>query len=394
MSGKVLDLFSGAGGFSLAAHRLGLTIEAAIEFDSMASHTYRENIVNRLNQKTKILNEDILSVDPDNLRNNLGLKAGELTLILGGPPCQGFSSHRLKDAGVNDPRNKLLFRYFDFVQAFSPKAFLVENVSGLFWKRHKEYLDKFIELANGNNYKILFCGALNAKDYGVPQNRKRAFILGVRKDINKEGFSFPPPQTHFSPKSEQVKSGSFKWRTASSVFEPLSNRIIEKYIEQHFKPHTNLGRKEAIELLSSLESGTALSADDPCNVHMQPTEKMRKRFEHTRLNGSRIDAGKEFELKCHANNYSGHKDVYGRICIHQPSNTITTGCNNPSKGRFVHPWRNHGITLRHASRLQTFPDDFIFYGSNTQQAKQIGNAVPPLLGEVLINEIINGLDER
>lgn len=93
---------------------------------------------------------------------------------------------------------------------------------------------------------------------------------------------------------------------------------------------------------------------------MIPTERMEERFRATKLNGSRSDAGKEFELKCHSNGYAGHKDVYGRIMIHLPANTITTGCNNPSKGRFIHPWENHGITLRHAARLQTFPDDYIF----------------------------------
>ncbi len=86
-----------------------------------------------------------------------------------------------------------------------------------------------------------------------------------------------------------------------------------------------------------------------------------------------------------------YKDVYGRILIHLPSNTITTGCNNPSKGRFVHPWLNHGMTLRHAARLQSFPDWFDFHGSSTEKARQIGNAVPPLLGKVLISDICSGL---
>ncbi|MBF4280777.1 DNA cytosine methyltransferase, partial [Vibrio anguillarum] len=89
--------------------------------------------------------------------------------------------------------------------------------------------------------------------------------------------------------------------------------------------------------------------------------------------------------------YKGHKDVYGRIMIHLPSNTITTGCNNPSKGRFVHPWLHHGMTLRHAARLQTFPDSFDFVGSTTDMARQIGNAVPPLLGKVLISDICSRL---
>ena len=392
MSNKAIDLFAGAGGFSLAAHNLGLDIVAAIELDSTASETYQHNLIDRLGQKTRLLSEDILNISPESLRAELGLDIGELSLILGGPPCQGFSSHRIKNAGVDDPRNKLLLRYFDFVQSFAPKAFLVENVSGLFWKRHRSYLDKFKELAKKNHYDLVFCNTLNAKDYGIPQNRKRAFILGIRKDVVHNQISFPPRQTHFSPTSKEVKNGSSQWRTASSVFEPLSNELIVQYIKQHFQPHTKLSFDEAQCLLKNLESGQHVQSDDPCNIHMKPTDRMKARFENTRLNGSRVDAGKEFELKCHSDGYAGHKDVYGRILIHQPANTITTGCNNPSKGRFVHPWKNHGITLRHAARLQTFPDEFTFLGSSTSQAKQIGNAVPPKLGEVLINAIMNGME--
>ncbi len=389
---NAIDLFAGAGGFSLSAHRLGLDILAAIELDKSAAQTYRLNMIERLGQNTRLLNEDILQIEPENLRDSLGINAGELSLILGGPPCQGFSSHRIRNAGVDDPRNLLLLRYFDFVEAFAPKAFLVENVSGLFWERHKEYLNKFLALAQENNYNIVFCDTLNTKDYGVPQNRKRAFILGIRRDIAFNAKSFPPTQTHFSPVSKQVQNGSAAWRPSSCVFEPLSPELVERYIEEHFRSHSNMSDDEARNLLFSLESGTEVSVNDPCNIHMQPSERMETRFQHTRLNGSRIDAGPEFELDCHANGYAGHKDVYGRMMIHQPSNTITTGCNNPSKGRFVHPWRNHGITLRHAARLQTFPDDFIFTGSSTHQAKQIGNAVPPMLAEVLINAIMNGME--
>ncbi|EGR1418771.1 DNA cytosine methyltransferase [Vibrio cholerae] len=390
---SVIDLFAGAGGFSLAAHQAGLDVLAAIELDEFAAQTYKKNIIERLNQKTKLINDDILKIEPSKIRKDLGIKKGQLQLILGGPPCQGFSSHRIKDAGVDDPRNELLLRYYDFVDEFQPKAFLVENVAGLFWKKHASYLEKFKQLAQDNGYIIHFCNTLNAKDYGVPQTRKRAFILGVRDDINREKIVFPPAPNFFNPNSREVKEQEAKpWKTASTVFEALTPELIEQYIEKHFRPHTKLSDDEARTLLQSLESGEPVDKDDPCNVHMKPTEKMQRRFKSTRLNGSRMDADPEFELACHANGYGGHKDVYGRVNIHTPSNTITTGCNNPSKGRFVHPWKDHGITLRHAARLQTFPDDFIFIGSSTNQAKQIGNAIPPKLGEILINTIMNGME--
>lgn len=385
---SAIDLFAGAGGFSLAAHQAGLDVLAAIELDKSAAHTYRENIINRLGQKTNLINGDILKISPFDLRLVLGLKRGELKLMLGGPPCQGFSSHRRKDAGVDDPRNKLLLRYYDFVEEFQPKAFLVENVAGLFWKKHSSYLEKFKLLAEDNGYIIHFCDTLNAKDYGVPQTRKRAFILGVRKGVKFDTLAFPPKAEYFSHSSKEVTNQGLRpWRAASAVFERISGDLIERYIKEHFRPYTKYSDDEARAILKNLEYGEPVNDKDPCNVHMQPTDKMLRRFQSTRLNGSRTDADPEFELKCHANGYAGHKDVYGRVIIHLPSNTMTTGCNNPSKGRFVHPWKNHGFTLRHAARLQTFPDNFIFTGNKTEQAKQIGNAVPVELGERLIRKI-------
>ncbi|TKF15903.1 DNA cytosine methyltransferase [Enterovibrio norvegicus] len=394
MTFKAIDLFAGAGGFTLSALEAGVDVLAAIEFDKAAAETYRKNFTNNNRYDLKVdmrvgpEEGDINAVEPAELRESLKLKEGELDLILGGPPCQGFSSHRFKNAGVDDPRNKLLLRYFEFVKEFQPKAFLVENVAGLLWKRHEEYLDKFLNLAKAANYNIKFCDILNAKDYGVPQNRKRVFIYGIRKDLDSETITFPPNPTHFSPVSGKLPV----WRPASSIFEKIPKTLFQEFWEDYFSVKTKLTKEQAFKFLSELEYGKEIREKDVCNVHMQPTKEMILRFEDTPLNGSREDAGEKHRLKCHSNGYKGHKDVYGRIFIHAPSNTITTGCNNPSKGRFVHPWKNHGITLRHAARLQSFPDWFNFYGSSTEQARQVGNAVPPQLGAALIREVCDRLN--
>lgn len=392
MTVKAIDLFAGAGGFTLSAIDAGVEVLAAIEFDKAAANTYKKNFIDakKLNIDLRAGEEcgDINKVEPQELRNSLGLELGDLDLILGGPPCQGFSTHRIKNAGVNDPRNALLLRYFEFVNEFKPKAFLVENVSGLLWKRHKPFLDKFIALAEQAGYVIKFCDTVNAKDYGVPQNRKRVFIYGLRKDLDSEDIVFPPSSTHFSPTSGNKP----EWIAASSVFEKIPEHLYQVYWDDFFKRKDKRTKDEVFRLLESLPYGGPLNNNDPCNVHMAPTDMMKERFADTPLNGSREDAGEKHRLKCHSNGYKGHKDVYGRIFIHTPSNTITTGCNNPSKGRFVHPWKDHGITLRHAARLQSFPDWFNCYGSSTEQARQIGNAVPPLLGQVLISDICSRLD--
>jgi len=344
-----IDLFAGAGGFSLAAKNAGYRILAAVENDKWAQETYKRNFIKRRKNPPKLYG-DIWEVESDEVLKDAGLKAGELDVLMGGPPCQGFSTHRIKGAGINDPRNQLLIRYFDFVKQLRPKVFLVENVAGMLWERHKPYVDRFKNLARRNGYKIVSGDPqpINARDFGVPQNRKRVFILGVRSDVVlPDGFEWPPNATHFDPNSDAVKvDGKKSWIPASVVFE------------QPMEP------------------------DDPNNIHMKPGTDMVRRFKKTKPNGG----SRSNILPCHKN-HDGHKDVYGRIDPKKPGPTMTTGCINPSRGRFVHPTKHHGITARHAARFQTFPDFFIFEGGLGHSGKQIGNAVPVSLGACILAQI-------
>ncbi|MEI8619397.1 DNA cytosine methyltransferase [Pseudoalteromonas sp. B129b] len=384
-----IDLFSGAGGFSLAAHEVGFDILAAVEFDQHAANTYQRNIVERLGANTHVYAEDIIPLNIDALMSEKGLKSGDLDLLLGGPPCQGFSTHRIKGRGEDDPRNKLLLRYFDFVEKLMPKAFLVENVPGLLWPRHALYLNKFLELANEKKYKVITGKPLiiNARDYGVPQSRRRAFILAVREDIDIENLEWPPKPTHIKPDFDKPLTKNI-WKSASIAFERPADEVLKNLVPRMSKV-LDWEPAKSRKIIESLEFGKPLKKSDPCNIHMNHQPFMVERFNETELMGSRDEL--EFTLPCHQNGYSGHKDVYGRIYFHTPANTITTGCNNPSKGRFLHPWENHGITLRHAARLQTFPDDYQFLGGVMAAARQIGNAVPIDLGKALINQIKNRL---
>ncbi|UAN46065.1 DNA cytosine methyltransferase [Serratia sp. JSRIV001] len=372
--GKItaVDLFCGAGGFSLAALNSDVTLLAAVELDADACATYKKNIIEQRSCKTKLFNEDILKVDIESFSSSLSLNDGNLDLLIGGPPCQGFSSHRINDQGVDDPRNELLIRYFDFVKKLMPDAFIVENVPGLLWERHKSYLDRFKAISEDSGYKILGPVKLNAKDYGVPQNRNRVFILGVKNSLDIDETLWPPKPTHF-----QSSLSSPIWRNASEVFEQPNESELNEI-------ENILGKNVVKEL--KFGSELPLSADDSSAIHMNHTTDLTKRFELTPINGSRGDI--DFRLPCHSDGYVGHKDVYGRIRLAQPGPTITTGCFNPSKGRFLHPWKNHGITIRHAARLQTFPDDFTFTGGITNQGKQVGNAVPVKMGEVIIKTVI------
>lgn len=283
-----------------------------------------------------------------------GIKAGEIDILMGGPPCQGFSTHRINDAGVDDPRNALLVQYFNYLNALKPQCFVVENVPGLLWPRHEKHLNLFYESAVSAGYEVFPPQVINAKDYGVPQNRKRVFIVGFREQAPQR-FDWPPPPTHFAPGSSEVeRQGYPAWRPASDVFE------------------------------------APIAADDPNNLHMNHTPKMVRVFESTPINGgSRHQSGRV--LPCHRK-HSGHKDVYGRIDPDKPGPTMTTACINPSKGRFLHPTEHHGITVRHAARFQTFPDSFIFYGGLMACGIQVGNAVPVQLGQAVLSSLTRALE--
>jgi DNA (cytosine-5)-methyltransferase 1 len=292
---------------------------------------------------TVLFEKDILELDPCDVLKAAKLKPGACDVLLGGPPCQGFSSHRFKDSGVNDPRNALLIRYFDFVRTIRPKFFLVENVPGMLWDRHREYVERFYRLAEENEYDLLPPQILNAKDFGVPQNRRRVFLFGTDRRTGLRCL-WPPEPSHVSPEL----SGAAKpvWKTADVIFS------------------------------------TPAPAGDVNDVHMKHNAALTAAFERTPRNGgSRFASGRT--LKCHEK-HSGHYDVYGRIDPDVPGPTMTTACINPSKGRFVHPTEPHGITLRQAARFQTFPDWFTFYGGLMSGGEQVGNAVPIDMAQALI----------
>jgi DNA (cytosine-5)-methyltransferase 1 len=345
-----VDLFAGAGGLSLGALQVRVDVVAAIEKDRNACLTYRANLITSGRTYTKLFAADILEIDPEDVMTEVGLRVGDCDMLLGGPPCQGFSSHRLKNSGVDDPRNALLIRYFDFVRILRPRFFLVENVPGMLWDRHREFLNTFYKLADENDYELPDPVVLNARDYGVPQNRKRVFLFGTDRRQSVK-CNWPPPPTHFSPQDVATgpAAGREPWRVAAAVFAI---------------PPTE---------------------DDENNIHMNHNAELTAAFERTPINGgSRFQSGRV--LPCHKE-HGGHYDVYGRIDPALPGPTMTTACINPSKGRFVHPTEPHGITLRQAARFQTFPDWFVFQGGLMSGGEQVGNAVPVEMASALVEPL-------
>lgn len=317
-----VDLFSGAGGLTEGLKRARFRVIGAVEIDSVAVDSYRKN-----HPKTRVWGEDIWDLDAADVRRSLGLRKGQLDLLAGCPPCEGFSRLRTKNGRrrPRDERNDLLFEFLRFVEEFKPKAIMLENVPGLARNyRFREFTRSLRDLGYQLNYSVL-----NAADYGVPQRRRRLILLAARR------FRVP-----FASSSEDGP-------TVRDAFTGLARA----------------GR-----------SGDPLH-DFPENR----SEKVRGLINRIPRNGgSRKDLGRRRQLKCHRT-FDGFKDVYGRMAWNEVAPTITSGCVNPSKGRFLHPSCNRAITLREAALLQGFRPDYYFSlsGGKYRAAAMIGDALPP-----------------
>lgn len=320
-----LDLFCGAGGLTVGLEQAGFDVIAGVEVDPAAAETYR------LNHKGHILYElDIRKLCPVVVMSDLGLHPGDLDLLAGCPPCQGFSTHRTRNKGsaVLDERNNLVFEFLRFVKIMLPKTIMMENVPGLARdERMEEVKAVLCELGYFIDEKTV--QIKDAALFNVPQRRKRMILQASRL-----GFIVDP--------------------------DVVPERTVRAAIENLPPPG---------------------GSGDP--LHDFPEKRRDKTIKLISLvpknGGSRSDLPKEYWLPCHIRNPGSYRDVYGRMAWDAVSPTITGGCVNPSKGRFIHPEQDRAITLREAALLQTFPAEykFSFRKGKDFVALMIGNALPP-----------------
>lgn len=318
-----VDLFAGCGGLTLGLKQAGFRVLGAVELSRLAASTYAEN-----HPEVKLWNEDINRVRARAVRRELSLKKGELDLLAGCPPCEGFSSLRTLNGGksIRDRRNGLVLQLLKFIRALKPRAVMIENVPGLMRNRRFAVLRATLERL-GYHCNI---NVLDAADYSVPQRRRRMILLaGFRADI---------------PFARVARVQ----RTVRDAIADLAE--IRKRRRDVLHRQTECRSVRVIRLIKAV----------PKN------------------GGSRTDLPEQFKLKCHQS-CTGFKDVYGRMRWDDVAPTITGGCVNPSKGRFLHPSRNRAITLREAAVLQTFPRSYFFSLAKGKfaAAEMIGNALPP-----------------
>lgn len=336
---KAIDLFCGCGGLTLGLKQAGFEVVGAIDNDHIAVDTYKAN-----HKEVEVWEEDIKALTVGEVKRRLGLKKGELDLLAGCPPCQGFSTMRTLNGGkrVRDGRNKLILYFQRFVEELLPKAVMMENVPGLRKnKRFKTLCRVLKELGYKVNHDVL-----NTADYGVPQRRRRLILLAGKGKI-----------IDFAKKTKK------------------------KTVAQAIKGMPRPGK----------------SGDPLHDYKERRSDKVKRLIKRIpKDGGSRKDLGKRYQLKCHKR-CDGFKDVYGRMAWKKPAPTITSGCTNPSKGRFLHPEKNRAITLREAALLQSFPKDYKFNFSigKGKIAELIGNALPPIFikehSKNILNMIKNGV---
>lgn len=317
-----IDLFCGAGGLSQGLKQAGYRIIGAVEIDPLASRTYKLN-----HPRARLWRADITSLPANSVMKELGVGPGELDLLAACPPCQGFSSIRTRNGAKRnrDPRNDLVSEVIRFARVMRPKALMVENVPRL---QQSSKFREFRRDLRSLGYHVAV-RVLNVAAFGVPQRRRRLVILASLDTVP----SFAEPSSRGVTVRQALKG----------LVSPTKSRdILHNYAVR---------RKPAI------------------------LERIRT---IPRNGGSRAALGSEAQLGCHTR-VDGFRDVYGRMAWDKPSPTITGGCINPSKGRFLHPRANRAITLREAAILQTFPRSYQFSieGGRYAVARMIGNALPP-----------------
>lgn len=352
---KVADIFCGAGGLSYGfSHNDFFNIIFANDIDKNALNTYAKNHIN-----TKILHCDIA-----NLSKNELLKYNKIDILLGGPPCQSYSTLGKRKM---DKRAHLFEEYIRILGILEPKIFIFENVVGLISMQKRELFKTICKEFKKLGYKI-YHQILNAAEFGVPQIRERVFVVGISEKIYYRDFIFPSAtHKYFSGLSNMsnfitlqdaisdlppIKSGE-NGDKKGYLFEPNNDFLHfvrkSRTLQEHSSPKNN---PNLIKIMNTLKDG---QCKDDLPLDIRPK--------------------------------SGYTNTYAKMWWKKPAPTITRNFATPSSSRCIHPRDSRALSIREGARLQSFPDDYQFTGSQSAKRLQIGNAVPPLVSMALANAV-------
>jgi len=379
VSRTCVDLFAGAGGLSCGLAQAGFQTVFANELEPVFAGTYQHN-----HPKVDVLAGDIRELSAKSIRSRIGVEKGKVDLVAGGPPCQGFSINA-PTRNLEDQRNHLFRNFLGVVEELEPKAVLIENVPGIMSFDGGSVVESIYESLEGLGYsvghKILF-----AAHYGVPQMRWRTFFLAIAGDALQ--LEFPSP-THFAKGVANFAGGkehTFRLMDLEastlqphvSVWDALSD--LPKICSPKGQERVRHRGKPKGHYQTALRNGTDLVS----NHHASNLSQINlERLQHIAPGGSWRDIPFELLPKgLQRARRSDHTKRYGRLSKSGLCSTILTKCD-PHWGSFFHPVADRVISVREAARIQSFPDHFEFLGSMTEQYRQVGNAVPPLLARAV-----------
>lgn len=389
----MIDLFAGAGGLSRGLEDAGFKPLYANELVPEFAETYQLN-----HPETLVESKDIREVDPDQLRQTLGLALGELDLVAGGPPCQGFSVNA-PSRSISDERNHLFLEYLRFVEAFQPKRVLIENVPGLVSFEGGRTLEAILESLRRLGYQA-DVQILYAPHFGVPQTRWRTIVLGALEATHDAVPMFPVPR-YFAPARVNFTSrlgdrqlvhlplkGSLE--THVTIADAISD-LPQLENGEHFPEGAPYGTRPVSEYQASMR----VSAQGVHN-HRAPrlSQLNLERLRHIPPGGNWTNIPEELlPAGMRRARKSDHTKRYGRLEPSELASTILTKCD-PHWGAYFHYGQLRSFSVREAARLQSFPDDYVFSGSLSDQFKQVGNAVPPLMANAIGSSIVHSLKDE
>ncbi len=359
-----VDLFCGCGGMSKGLQGAGFKILAGVDVEPNYICTFSHNFPN-----AKSLQIDLKTISPETFMETVGINRGVIDLLAGGPPCQGFSKNvPRKNRYLEDPRNKLIKVFLDYCEALQPRFIILENVAEMKNGFDQAYTDEILSRLEAENYTVTYL-VLNAADYGVPQRRRRAFFIANRENIK---FVKPLP-TH-----SKETDGLFALPNYVTVWEAIGDLPRKEHKENEDIP-CEYACKPFSDYQKLMQNSNKTVTNHVARL-LQP-----KQFERI----SSIKAGQGMkDLPAHLRTKGGYSGAYGRLTKEMVAPTITRWVFHPGSGRWGHPVDARLLTIREIARIQSFPDDFEFVGSYTQRAGQLGNAVPPLLAQMIAENML------
>ena len=351
---NVLDLFCGCGGMSWGLSKKGFNIVAGIDSWDIALQTYAHN-----HKNAKALNLDISQASPAETLNSIGVDKENIDVIIGGPPCQGFSKNTPASwRFLEDPRNQLYKAYLNFVDYIRPKVVIIENVAEIYNAFNGIVRDEIISTLQQYGYKVNV-KIIDMSRYGIPQKRRRCFFFASRIGTP----TFP----------QEAKSTVSAWDAISDL--PVVNQGEGNDGMSYAQEATNAYQQH-------MRNGSTALYNHIANI-MKPIQTAR--IASIEAGQALRDMPKELQVK------GGYSGAYGRLDYTSVAPTITRWVFHIGSGRYAHPREVRGLTMREAARIQSFSDDFHFLGSRNDQAGQIGNAVPPLFMEQLADNIVSAI---